>query len=406
MNLPLFIAKRYLFSKKSHHIINIISWISMIGVGIATFALVIVLSAFNGLQNLVEDLYASFDPDIKITAVHGKTFDSDTFPKKKIIKIKEVQFYTQSLEDVALFKLNNKQAVATLKGVESNFYKMTGLDTLMYEGKYRADTKSIHYLNFGYGVAYNISLYIDDIVPQELSVIVPKKGNTKTFVPGDEFNRNFATPSSIFSISPDFDSKYVLSSLAFAQNLFEKPNQISSIELKLKSGADKKQIKATISSILGEKYRVQTRYELNELVYKTNETEKWITFLILTFILVIASFNIIGSLTMLFLDKKNDIWILKTMGANDNLIKRLFFMEGMLVNIIGGFFGMVFGIVVCVIQIKFGLLRLNGGIVDFYPIDLRWTDFLNITIMVLSIGAIASWLPVRFLTRKYLINNK
>ena len=402
MNLPFYIAKRYLISKKSHHVINIISWISVSGIGIATMALVIVLSAFNGLQNLVETLYASFDPDIKITAVVGKTFDSSTIPKNKILAIDGVQFYTESIEDVALFKYSDKQTVATLKGVEETFYVMTGLDTLIYEGKHKEDTENIHYLNLGYGIANNLSLFINSEFNEEVSVIIPKKGQKKSFIPGEEFSRKFATASGVYSIGPDFDNKYVLASLPFVQTLFDKENQISSVELKLKNNADWKKVKVDLQHLLGKNYVVKTRYELNELVYKTNETEKWITFLILSFILVIASFNIIGSLTMLILDKKEDVWILKTMGANNKLIQQLFFAEGMLINLLGAFCGMILGTLLCWMQMEFGLLRLNGGIVDFYPIEMKWIDFLSIFSIVFLIGIIASWFPVRILTRKYL----
>lgn len=402
MNLPFYIAKRYLISKKSHHVINIISWISVSGIGVATMALVIVLSAFNGLQTLVETLYASFDPDIKITAVVGKTFDSGTIPKDKILAIDGVQFYTESLEDVALFKYSDKQTVATLKGVEETFYEITGLDTLIYEGEHKKDSEQTHYLNLGYGIANNLSLFINSEFNEEVSVIIPKKGQKKSFIPGEEFSRKFATASGVYSIGPDFDNKYVLASLPFVQTLFDKENQISSVELKLKNDANWKKVKAELSNILGKNFVVKTRYELNELVYKTNETEKWITFLILSFILVIASFNIIGSLTMLILDKKEDVWILKTMGANNKLIQQLFFAEGMLINLLGAFCGMILGTLLCWIQMEFGLLRLNGGIVDFYPIEMKWIDFLSIFSIVFFIGVIASWFPVRMLTRKYL----
>lgn len=402
MNLPFYIAKRYLISKKSHHVINIISWISVSGIGIATMALVIVLSAFNGLQNLVETLYASFDPDIKITTLVGKTFDSNTIPKNKILAIDGVQFYTESIEDVALFKYSDKQTVATLKGVEETFYEMTGLDTLIYEGKHKKDTENTHYLNLGYGIANNLSLFINSEFNEEISVIIPKKGQKKSFIPGEEFSRKFATASGVYSIGPDFDNKYVLASLPFVQTLFDKENQISSVELKLKNNADWINVKTALDNMLDENFLVQTRYELNELVYKTNETEKWITFLILSFILVIASFNIIGSLTMLILDKKEDVWILKTMGANNKLIQQLFFAEGMLINLLGAFCGMILGTLLCWIQMEFGLLRLNGGIVDFYPIEMKWIDFLSIFSIVFFIGIIASWFPVRMLTRKYL----
>lgn len=402
MNVPFYIAKRYLISKKSHNVINIISWISVAGIGVGTLALIIVLSAFNGLQTLVEDLYASFDPDIKITAVTGKTFHISDFPKEKIKSHHDIIYCLESIEDVALFKYSDKQTVATLKGVETSFYKMTGLDSLMFDGKVRFDDDQNNYLHLGYGIADNLSLYLGSKFQEKVSVIVPKRGNKKSFLPTDEFNRKYASAAGVFSVSPDFDTKYVLSSLSFAQDLLNHKGKISSIELKINPNANLNKVKKEIEKIVGPKFNVQTRYELNELIFKTNETEKWITFLILTFILIIASFNIIGSLTMLIIDKKKDVWILKTMGASNTLIQKIFFAEGMLINLLGAFTGMILGALICWAQQTFGLLRLNGGIVDFYPVELQLMDFINVTGLVVVIGVLASWYPARILTKRHL----
>lgn len=372
------------------------------GIGVGTLALIIVLSAFNGLQSLVEDLYASFDPDIKITAVAGKTFHISEFPKEKVCALTDVMFCMQSIEDVALFKYNDKQTVATLKGVEPNFYKATGLDTLMFEGSLKDDSKDHQYLYFGYGVADNLSFYLGSKFQDKVSVIIPKRGNSKSFIPTDEFNRKFAFGAGVFSVSPDFDTKYVLSSLNFAQELLNHNEKVSSVELKLLPNSSIEKIKKDIEAIVGDKFDVKTRYEINELIFKTNETEKWITFLILTFILIIASFNIIGSLTMLIIDKKKDVWILKTMGANNALIQKIFFAEGMLINLLGAFSGMLIGAIICWAQQTFGLLRLNGGIVDFYPVELQFMDFIYVTCIVFVIGILASWYPARILTKKHL----
>ena len=402
MNFPFYIAKRYLISKKSHNVINIISWISVIGVGVGTMALIIVLSAFNGLENLVEHLYASFDPDIKITIKQGKTFESSSFPKNKIVELPEVAFYTESIEEVALIKYEDKQTVATVKGVEQSFYKMCGLDTMLIEGQQASLTNHKNYIVLGYGIADQLALFLaNGSFAKKVSVIVPKKGHRKGLTPDAEFTKKWAVPSGIFSVSPDFDTKYVLTSLPFAQQLTKHNNKISAVELGLKKGVDWDETKAKIKAIVGDQFEVKTRYELNELVFKTNKTEKWITFLILTFILVIASFNIIGSLTMLIIDKKKDIWILKTMGASQATIRRLFFVEGMLINLLGAFSGMLIGAFVCWLQIRFGLLRLDGGVVEFYPIALEITDFIYVSGVVLVIGLIASWYPIRILTKRH-----
>lgn len=390
-----------MISKKSHNVINIISWISVTGIAIGTIALIIVLSAFNGLETLVEDLYASFDPDIKITVLEGKTFDANEFPKDKIMAISEVEFYNSALEEVALIKYEDKQTVATIKGVEESFYGMTGIDSLIIEGKIEHNSESNNNIIMGWGIADQLALFISQSVYQ-VGVIVPKKGNKKGLTPGSDFNRKTANATGIFSVNPDFDTKYVLGELGFVQNLLKHKGRISSVELGLKEGADWGKVKEQVKTIVGENYKVQTRFEMNELIFKTNKTEKWITFLILSFILVIASFNIIGSLTMLIIDKKKDVWILKTLGANNNVIRKIFFAEGMLINLVGAISGMTIGAFVCWLQIKFGLLRLAGGVVDFYPIELNIMDFVNVSVIVIIIGLVASWYPVRILTRKHL----
>jgi lipoprotein-releasing system permease protein len=401
LNFPFYIAKRYLISKKSHNVINIISWISVTGIAVGTLALIIVLSAFNGLETLVEDLYASFDPDLKITVVEGKTFDASEFPKDKILAISEVEFYNSALEEVALVKYEDKQTVATIKGVEESFYTMTGIDSLIIEGKIAHNSESNNNIIMGWGIADKLSLFISQSVYQ-VGVIVPKRGTKKGLAPGSEFNKKTANATGIFSVNPDFDTKYVLGGLIFVQKLLKHKDRLSSVELGLKEGADWDKVKDQVQSIVGKNYKVQTRFEMNELIFKTNKTEKWITFLILSFILVIASFNIIGSLTMLIIDKKKDVWILKTMGANNSVIRKIFFAEGMLINLLGAVTGMVIGAFVCWLQMEFGLLRLAGGVVDFYPIELNIMDFVNVSIIVIIIGLVASWYPVRILTRKHL----
>ncbi len=390
-----------MISKKSHNVINIISWISVTGIAIGTMALIIVLSAFNGLETLVEDLYASFDPDLKITIVEGKTFDVNEFPKAKILEIAEVEFYNSALEEVALIKYQDKQTVATIKGVEESFYAMSGMDSLLIEGDIKHNAENNNNIILGWGIADKLALFISESVYQ-VGVIVPKRGTKKGLSPGSEFNRKTANATGIFSVNPDFDTKYVLGELEFVQKLLKHKNRLSSVELGLKEGSDWNKVKEKVQQVVGDKYKVQTRFEMNELIFKTNATEKWITFLILSFILVIASFNIIGSLTMLIIDKKKDVWILKTMGANNSVIRKIFFAEGMLINLLGAFSGMAIGAFICWLQMQFGLLRLAGGVVDFYPIELNIMDFVNVSVIVIIIGLVASWYPVRILTRKHL----
>lgn len=364
-------------------------------------ALIIVLSAFNGLETLVEDLYASFDPDLKITAVQGKTFKADQFPKDKILAIPEVEFYTAALEEVALIKYDDKQTVATIKGVEHDFYAMSGIDSLLIEGEINSDEEIKNSIILGYGIADKLALFLSDNLYQ-VSIIVPKRGTKKGLSPDSEFNRKTAIASGIFSVNPDFDTKYVLADLDFVQKLLQHKNRVSSVELGLKEGSDWSSVKQKVQQLMGDKYKVTTRYEMNELIFKTNKIEKWITFLILSFILVIASFNIIGSLTMLIIDKKKDVWILKTLGANDTVIRKIFFSEGMLINLLGALSGMSLGAIICWSQIKYGWFKISGGVVDAYPIELNVMDFVYVSIIVIIIGLLASWYPVRILTKRHL----
>jgi len=400
VNFPFYIAKRYLIAKKSHNAINIISWISVLGIAVGTLALIIILSAFNGLEDLVENLYASFDPDIKITINKGKSFNTASFPKDKIMALPEVKLYCEALEEVALIKYEDKQTVATIKGVTPNFYRMNGLDSLIIEGKVNLHSKNN--LILGRGIADQLSLFLAGQVDNNVSIIVPKPANVKAFSPSAAFTREFAHPTGIFSVNPDFDTKYVVTSLAFTQKLLHHQGKVSSIEIGLKKGSNWNVVKSKIQKIIGPKYNVKTRYELNELIFKTNKTEKMMALLILSFILVIASFNIIGSLTMLIIDKKKDVWTLKTMGANNSVIRKIFFAEGMLINLLGAIVGMVLGAIICWIQIHFGLLKLNGGVVEFYPVKLQITDFVYVSIIIFIIGLIASWYPVKILTKRHL----
>jgi ABC-type lipoprotein release transport system permease subunit len=359
-------------------------------------ALVVVLSAFNGLESLVNDLYSSFDPDIKITASKGKSFDVTNFPKDKILANDNVIEYVESLEEVALIKYRDKQTIATVKGVTENFINATKLDSFIIDGNANLMIEEIPRAIVGYGVSDKLSLFIND-VSASLMVIVPKKGNKKSIIPGNEFIKKQITPGGIFSITPDFDVKYMLVPIEFSRKLLNKPNQVSSIELKIKNAPI--ECKKWLVDLLGDNYEVKTRYELNEIIYKTNATEKWITFLILSFILLIAAFNIVSSITMLIIDKKKDIWILKTLGATIKQVKSIFFIEGIIINLFGAFTGMFLGIALTLLQIHVGLLKLSGGVVEYYPMKIQWMDFVYILFIVLFIGSLASYIPASIVSK-------
>lgn len=400
MNLSLFIAKRYLISKKSHNAINIITFISVMGVCIGTMALIIVLSAFNGISNLVFGLYNTFDPDIKISPKEGKTFVPDsTF--EKIKKMNGVAYYTEVLQENALLKYDDKQVIATIKGVNDDFVKMTRLDTVIREGKFILQHDSIYYAVLGYGIARKLNISLTDFM-NPLEIYVPKRGNQSYLNPEDAFIIRGVEVSGIFSLNDDFDFKYSIIPLSLARTLLDKKNELSSIEIGLKKGKDISNIKSEIEKIAGGKFSVRTRYEQNEILFKTINSEKWWTFLILAFILVIATFNVIGSLTMLIIEKKKDIQTLMFLGADKNLIRKIFMREGLMITISGAFIGLLLALLLCWIQVKFKLVPFSEGfIVDSYPVKVIPMDLALVFATVMLIGFFAAWYPVRIFTKKF-----
>ncbi len=400
MKLPLHIAKRYLFSKKSKNIINIISWISIISIGIGSMALIVVLSVFNGLQTLVESMYESFDSDLKITAQHGKTIGLDQFPMEEIGNQEGIIDYTKVIEEIVGVKYKDQQIIATLKAVDDNFIEMSNLDSILIDGSAILESGKFNYAVVGYGIASRTGLYLQENLP--LNIYIPKRGKISNLDIGSAFKFKQIMPSAIFFNSPDFDNKYIIVPYRFLEDALEYNNLATAIEIKLAEGIDIVPFQKKLKVILGENYKVTSRYEANALLYKTNQAEKWVTFMILAFILIIAAFNILASLTILIIDKKEDIKILRSMGASKNLIKKIFFTEGILINLIGAGGGLLLGTLICLAQINFGLLKLEGGIVEFYPVEIQVFDFILISFTVLVIGALSSYFPVRILTKKLL----
>ena len=400
MNLPFFIAKRYLISKKSHNAINIISGISVAGVCIGTMTLIIVLSAFNGLSDLVQSLYNSFDPDISITAKQGKTFDPNAAEFQSLKNIEGVAYYTEVMEGNALLKFNDKQCIATVKGVGKEFRAMSGFDTLIREGIFSLQKNNIL---MGRGISNVL-----ETGPKEMftpvSVYAPKRGNINSINPEDGMNEMKTFVSGTFSINDDFDNNFVIMNIDRARQLLDYKNEVTSIELKFLPTADKEIVQEKISLVLGNKYEVKNKEQQNAMLYKTLKSEKLWTFIILVFILIIATFNVIGSLTMLIIEKKKDIAILSNMGADTLLIRRIFLFEGLMITVIGALVGLAFGMLICWIQIKFSVIKMSEGyVVDAYPIKIHSLDIVLILSVVLLIGFAAAWYPVRLFTKKNLV---
>lgn len=400
MNLPFFIAKRYLVSKKSHNAINIISGISVVSVCIVTMALIIVLSAFNGLSNLVESLYNSIDSDISITIKQGKTFDPNSTRIQSLKKVEGIANYAEIIEGNALLKYEEKQCLATIKGVSTDYKKLNNIDTLVDDGNFNLEKNNIV---LGKGLSFILQTGPDNLF-LPLSVYAPKRGNINSINPEEGLNELKVYPSGTFSINDEFDYKYVFMSIEKARELFDYSSEVTSIELSIKQEANKKQVQQQIASLLGNNYEVKNRQQQNALLYKTLKTEKLWTFLILVFILIIGTFNVVGSLTMLIIEKKKDITILHDMGADIHLIRKIFLFEGMLIMFIGAGSGLILGAMVCWLQVKFSLVHLSEGwLVNAYPIYMQVTDFILVLTVVLLIGFFAAWYPIRIFTKKHLL---
>ncbi len=400
MNFPFYIARRYLFSKKSHNIINVISGISLSVVAVVTMAMIIVLSAFNGIEGLVAQLYSIFEPDITITPARGKTMSKSAVDSTAVCYLEGVEHCVPVIEENVLIDYGGKQRIATIKGVSEGFRNMTGLDSVIVDGEFILRDGDLNFALVGYGLKYELGMSIYQNSMRPLKVFAPIRGKKISQNQEKAFNRKDMMVGGIFSISPDFDSRYFITSIDFAADLFGYENEVSAIEIGLHTDIDPAKAQVELSEALGEDYIVKTQMQKNALIFQTNQSEKWITFFILSFILLIASFNIIASLTMLIIDKKKDIFILTSMGASRLVVRRIFFFEGVLINVIGAGLGLLLGYLFCLAQVQFGLIPLEGGIVDYYPIEMEFADFLAVFGIVIFTGLVTSSVPIYYFTRK------
>lgn len=408
MNFPFFIARRYLFSKKSTHVINVISSISVIGVAVATMALVIVLSVFNGFHDLVASLFTSFDPQLKVVPVEGKTAPSDDPILTQIRLLPEVDVATETVEDQALAIYQGKQAMVKIKGVEDNFSELSHITDILYgDGTY-----SLHAANLEYGILGIRLAQTMGIGAQwdgYLKIYAPKKeGQLDLSNPGEGFVADsLNSPGVLFSVRQSkYDKNYIVTSIAFARNLFGQQGMLSDLEIRLKEGSNLNAVKAEMQKIAGTKYKVLDRFEQQEDTFKIMSIEKLMAYIFLTFILVVACFNIIGSLSMLIIDKKNDVVTLRNLGANDKQITRVFLFEGRMIAVIGAVIGIGLGLLLCLLQQQYGFVRLGESegsfIVDAYPVSVHYTDVAIIFVTVIAVGWLAVWYPVRALSKRLL----
>lgn len=401
MNLPVHIAKRYLFSKKSHNAINIVSGISVAGVAVVTAAMVIVLSVFNGFEGLVISLYNVFEAPIVVSPAEGKTLDLSSIPTDEILATEGVIGFVEVLEESCLIRYRDKQYFARIKGVSDNFIELTDIDSMVIDGDPFMHVNGAPAALVGSGVAYHLSASVNDPL-NPLEVYVPKRGTKATVDPSKAFNVKQIFATGIFSIQADFDLQYVITPIQFARELLNHEGKVSSLELALNPTANMEVVREGVQEKLGSDYVVKDRFQQNEILYKIMKSEKWAVFMILSFILMISIFNVIGSLTMLILEKKKDINILRSMGASEQLIQRIFILEGIFISLIGAVGGLILGLLVCWAQIQFEIVKLNSGgnyIVQAYPVEVQPMDVLYVFLVVATIGLLAAWLPVRKIIR-------
>lgn len=408
MNFPFYIARRYLFSKKSHNAINVISGVSVCGVALATLAMVCTLSVFNGFRDLVATMFTAFDPELKITSVIGKVFDSEDERIQSLRQWPEIEVFSCSLEDNAMVQYKGRQAMVVIKGIEDNFSQLTAIDNILYgRGDFVLHDEVVDYAIPGIELVSVLGTGIRFLNP--LEVYAPKRG-TKINVanPTTSFQTDYLHSSGlVFAVNQQkYDASYILTSLSFARNLFQYDTEVSSIELKLLPNASLSQVKDKVQDLLGKDFKVQDRYEQQLDTYRIMEVEKLISYIFLTFILLIACFNVIGSLSMLIIDKRKDVETLRNLGADNKLVYRIFLFEGCLISFMGALIGVVLGLALCLIQQEFGILSLGSGdmagsfVVDAYPVSVQLGDVFLVLITVLLVSFLSVQYPVRYLFKK------
>lgn len=406
MNFPFYIARRYLFSKKSTHAINVISLISVLGVAVATMALVVVLSGFNGFSDLVASFFTNFDPQLKIEATKGKAMPADDPLLVKVKHLPGVEVATECVQDQALAVYHDKQAMVTVKGVEDNFDSLTHISNILYgDGDFTLHVANLQYGVIGIRLAQDLGTgvtwqdYLQIYAPQ-------REGQYDASNPTNAFVKDsLVSPGALFQVKQSkYDQGYVITSIDFARRIFNRQGEITSLELRMKPGVDIDNAKEEIQAMLGDKYKVLDRYEQQADTFNIMRIEKLFAYVFLTFILMVACFNIIGSLSMLIIDKKNDVITLRNLGATDGQIRRIFLFEGRMISAAGAVIGIVLGLILCWLQQTYGLVQLGDQagnfVVNAYPISVHPEDLLLIFLTVILVGWLSVWYPVRYMSRK------
>ena len=402
MKLPSFIAQRYLLAKKSHNLINIVTWISIISVCVATFAMIFVLSVFNGFNVVISDMIHQLSPDLNISAVKGKTINLNDFPLDKLKQINGIDYVFPTITEDVLFKNSNKQQIGQVKGVPQDYNKIDRVKgTILNDTTFDVSYNNINYGIPGAGMAYFLGINVYQPF-SSIQVYIPKRGNASSFNLENSFNSSKLVVTNVFSTQQEVDERLVIAPLEWLADLTEYDNLVTDVEIFINDKSikanDKRQlnrIKKEIKDILGDDYKVYDQYEQQETLYKMMKAEKLAVYLILTFILIMATFNVIGTLSMLIIDKNKDITLLKAMGGDNTLIKKIFINEGLLISVVGGILGLLLGIVAVLIQQYFGIIRLGNGdgnyIIDAYPVALQFTDIVLAFITITIIGSVAAF---------------
>lgn len=406
MNFPFYIARRYLFSKKSTHAINVISLISVVGVSVATMALVVVLSGFNGFSDLIASFFTGFDPQLKIEPAKGKAVAADDPILTEIKKLPEIEVATECVEEQALAMYRNKQAMVTIKGVEDNFDSLTNINDILYgDGKFELHAANLQYGILGIRLAQDLGTgvawrnYLNIYAPQ-------REGQYDASNPTEAFvEDSLISPGALFQVKQSkYDKGYIITSIDFARRIFSRQGEITSLELRLKADVDIDEAKARIKKITGNKFTIKDRYEQQADTFNIMRIEKLFAYAFLTFILMVACFNIIGSLSMLIIDKKDDVRTLRYLGATDKQINRIFLFEGRMISVFGAFIGILFGLLLCWLQQTYGLVSLGNRagnfVVEAYPISVHPWDVILIFFTVIIVGWLAVWYPVRYMSKR------
>ena len=406
MNFPFYIARRYLFSKKSTHAINVIRLISVIGVAVATMALVVVLSGFNGFSDLVASFFTNFDPQIKVEAAKGKAIPADDPTLAKIKSLQSIEVATECVTDQALATYHGRQMMVMVKGVSNNFDSLTHISNILFgDGTFKLNVANLDYGVLGIGVAQQLNTGVE--WNDYLHIYAPqRKGQYDASNPINAFVADsLLSPKAVFQVKQGkYDNNYIITSLAFARRIFNRQGEITSLELRVKAGEDINKVKSEIEEISGDKFLVKDRYEQQADTFNIMRIEKLFAYVFLTFILMVACFNIIGSLSMLMIDKKNDVKTLRNLGATDKQINQVFLFEGRMISAAGAIIGICIGLLLCWLQQTYGLVKLGGQegnfVVNAYPISVHPWDIVGIFATVIIVGWLAVWYPVRYMSKQ------